>query len=148
MTVRLRAHHLLCLLTWAGKGYSPAFTAGFTTIATRIAAGEAVVLVDGPDDVCAPMLDDPGCHCRGGSVARRDAQAARDVGAFLGRPLSAGQRLVLDPATLDRMRRAFAGGAIRTACKGCEWSGLCRDIADDGFAGAVLPAPQPDRLRA
>ncbi len=106
------------------------------------------MLVDGPDDVCAPMLDDPGCHCRGGSVARRDAQAARDVAALLGCPQSAGQRLVLDPATLDRMRRAFAGGAIRTACKGCEWSGLCRDIADDGFAGAVLPAPQPDRLRA
>ena len=96
MTVRLRAHHLLCLLTWAGKGYSPAFTAGFTTIATRIAAGEAVVLVEGPDDVCAPMLDDPDCHCRGDSVARRDAQAARDVAALLGRPLSAGQRLVLD----------------------------------------------------
>ena len=81
MTIRLRAHHLLCLLTWAGKGYSPAFTAGFTAIAGRIAAGEAVVLVEGPDDVCVPMLADPGCHCRGGSVARRDAQAARDLAA-------------------------------------------------------------------
>ncbi|MDQ1901747.1 DUF1284 domain-containing protein [Paracoccus sp. WLY502] len=148
MTIRLRAHHLLCLLTWAGKGYSPAFTAGFTAIAGRIAAGEAVMMVNGPDDICAPMLADPGCHCRGGSVARRDAQAARDLTALLGRPLTAGQRLVLDPATLARMRHAFAGGAIRDACAGCEWSGLCRDIADDGFAGTVLPAPQPDRLRA
>ena len=148
MTIRLRAHHLLCLLTWAGKGYSPAFTAGFTLIATRIAAGEAVVLVDGPDDVCAPMLDDPGCHCRGDSVARRDARTARDLAALLGRPLAAGQRLVLDPATLARMRRAFASEAIRGACAGCDWSGLCRDIADDGFAGAVLPVSQPDRLRA
>ena len=34
------------------------------------------------------------------------------------------------------------------ACTGCEWSGLCRDIAGDGFAGTVLPAPQPGRLRA
>ena len=87
MTIRLRAHHLLCLLTWAGKGYSPAFTAGFTVIATRIAAGEAVVLVDGPDDVCAPMLDDPGCHCRGDSVAlvsRRGAVEVRVAGKALG----------------------------------------------------------------
>ena len=31
MTIRLRAHHLLCLLTYAGKGYSPAFIIpGFT----------------------------------------------------------------------------------------------------------------------
>ncbi len=146
--IRLRAHHLLCLLTYAGKGYSPAFTAGFTAIAARIAAGEAVVLVDGPDDVCAPMLDDPACHCRNDSVARRDAQAARDVAALLGRPVSPGQRLALNPATLARMRRAFAQGAIRGACAGCDWSDLCRDIAGDGFAGAVLPAPQPGRLRA
>ncbi|WEF24906.1 DUF1284 domain-containing protein [Paracoccus sp. S3-43] len=148
MTIRLRAHHLLCLLTWAGKGYSPAFTAGFTAIAARIAAGEAVTVVDGPDDVCAPMLDDPGCHCRGDSVARRDARAARDVAALLGRPVAPGQRLVLDPAALDRMRRAFAQGRIRSACAGCDWAGLCRDIAKDGFAATVLPAPQPDRLRA
>ena len=148
MTVRLRGHHLLCLLTWSGKGYSPAFTAGFTAIATRIAAGEAVVLVEGPDDVCAPMLDSPDCHCRNDSAAGRDARALRDVALLLGRPLAAGQRLVLEPGTLARMRRAFASGSIRGACAGCEWSGLCRDIADDGFAGAVLPAPQPGRLRA
>lgn len=148
MTIRLRAHHLLCLLTYAGKGYSPAFTAGFTAIATRIAAGEAVVMTDGPDDVCAPMLDDPACHCRGNSVVRRDAQAARDVAALLGRPVAPGQRLVLDRAVLDRMRRAFAQGGIRSACAGCDWADLCRDIAADGFAATVLPASQPDRLRA
>ena len=146
--IRLRAHHLLCLLTWAGKGYSPAFTAGFTAVATRIAAGEAVVIVDGPDDVCAPMLGDPGCHCRDDSVARRDAQAARDVAALLDRPVAPGQRLVLDGATLARMRRAFAENAIRAACAGCDWSGLCGDIAARGFAGTILPAPQPGRLRA
>lgn len=146
--IRLRAHHLLCLLTYAGKGYSPAFTAGFTAIAARIAAGEAVVMTEGPDDVCAPMLDSPGCHCRNASVARRDAQAARDVAALLGRPVRPGQRLVLDSATIARMRRAFAQGTIRSACAGCDWSSLCRDIAGDGFAATVLPAPQPDKLRA
>ena len=146
--IRLRAHHLLCLLTWAGKGYSPAFTAGFTAVATRIAAGEAVVIVDGPDEVCAPMLGDSGCHCRDDSVARRDAQAARDVAALLDRPVAPGQRLVMDGATLARMRRAFAENAIRSACAGCDWSGLCGGIAARGFAGTILPAPQPGRLRA
>lgn len=146
--IRLRAHHLLCLLTYAGKGYGPAFTAGFTAIAGRIAAGEAVVMVEGPDDVCAPMLDDPACHCRNASVARRDARAARDLAALLGRPVGPAQSLMLDPATLARMRRAFAGGAIRSACAGCDWSDLCRDIAADGFAATLLPAPQSDRLRA
>ncbi|WP_295046342.1 DUF1284 domain-containing protein [uncultured Paracoccus sp.] len=148
MTIRLRAHHLLCLLTWSGKGYSPAFTAGFTAIAARIAGGEAVVLTEGPDDVCAPMLDDPDCHCRGDSVARRDAQAARDLSALLDHRVAPGRRLVLNAATLDRMRRAFAQRRIRSACAGCGWADLCGEIAADGFAATVLPAPQDGRLRA
>lgn len=140
MTIRLRPHHLLCLLTYAGKGYSPAFTAGFTAIADRIAAGAAVRVTDGPDDVCRPMLDAPGHHCRQTSIAARDARAAAEVAALLGRPVRTGQILVLSPPVIARMRRAFAGGALRGACKGCGWSALCTDIAEGGYAGAALPA--------
>ena len=32
MTIKLRAHHLLCLLTYVGKGYSPAFTANYDRV--------------------------------------------------------------------------------------------------------------------
>jgi hypothetical protein len=147
MTIRLRAHHLLCLPTWAGKGYSPAFMVGFTAITTRIAAGEAVVLVEGPDDVCTPMLDDPGCHCRGDSVVRRDARAARDVGRCWDAhggwaTAGAGSRHPRPDAP------CLCGRRDPGACAGCDWFGLCRDIADDGFTATVLPAPQPDRLRA
>ena len=143
MTVRLRAHHLLCLLTYAGKGYSPAFTAGFTAIAARIAAGEGVTLAPGPDDICAPMLGEPACHCLDDSVARRDRRAARDIAALLGRPVMPGDRLVLDAAVLARMRDAFAAGALRGACAGCGWSGLCRAIAAEGYETAILSACRP-----
>ena len=50
MTVRLRPHHLLCLLTYVGKGYSPAFTANYDAIAMRIEQGEELLIVSGPDD--------------------------------------------------------------------------------------------------
>ena len=39
MTVRLRAHHLLCLLTYVGKGYSPAFTANYDKVVRRLGEG-------------------------------------------------------------------------------------------------------------
>lgn len=138
MTVRLRAHHLLCLLTWAGKGYSPAFTAGFNAIAGRLAAGEAVAVIEGPDDVCAPMLDAAGCHCRNARVAERDRRAARDLSRLLGRPVAPGAALLLDGPTLARMREGFAAGALSDACAGCEWAGFCRTIAADAFRPAVL----------
>lgn len=138
MTVRLRGHHLLCLLTYVGKGYTPAFVANYQRIVVRLNAGEPVELVEGPDDICRPMLGDAGHHCFNASVALRDGQALADVAALLGQPLAAGQPLWLDPARLAALRVAFAAGTIRTACAGCQWSGLCTEIAASGFAGVRL----------
>lgn len=140
MTVRLRGHHLLCLLTYAGKGYSPAFTAGFTHIAARIAGGETILMVDGPDDICQPLLNDPSAHCMNASVIHRDKAAIRDVGDLLDRSVGVGDRLVLDPATIAQMRNAFHHGRIRRACARCEWAQLCSDIAATGYADTAIPA--------
>ncbi|RUU11202.1 DUF1284 domain-containing protein [Mesorhizobium sp. USDA-HM6] len=133
MTVRLRAHHLLCLLTYVGKGYSPAFIANYDKVVGRLGEGEAVLIVAGPDDICAPMLDEPEPHCLGEGAAERDELAARDVGALLGRPIQAGDRLVLDASSLAGMRKAFSSGLTRQACSGCEWSDLCSAVAGGGF---------------
>ncbi|PBB17703.1 DUF1284 domain-containing protein [Mesorhizobium sp. WSM4313] len=138
MTVKLRAHHLLCLLTYVGKGYSPAFTANYDKVVKRLGEGEAVVIVAGPDDVCAPLLGEPEPHCLRESAAERDRIAARDVGALLGRPIQAGDRLVLDAHKLAGMRKAFSAGLTRQACSGCEWSGLCDTVAASGFSDTYL----------
>jgi hypothetical protein len=138
MTVRLRAHHLLCLLTYVGKGYSPAFTANYDRVVKRLGEGEGVVIVSGPDDICAPLLEEPEPHCLRESAAERDRLAARDVGAFLNRPIQAGDRLVLDAPSLAGMRRAFSAGLTRQACSGCEWSSLCDTVAAGGFGDTRL----------
>lgn len=147
MTIRFRPHHLLCVLTYVGRGYSPVFTANFDVIAGRIARGEDILVVDGPDDVCAPLLGDVGAHCVRDSVIERDHLAARDVGRLLGRPIEAGQRLTLDGELLGRMREAFSSGRTRSACAGCEWTGLCGTIAAGGFRGAAVPDDRGSRVR-
>ncbi|BCG74670.1 (2Fe-2S) ferredoxin [Mesorhizobium sp. 113-1-2] len=134
MTIRLRAHHLLCLLTYVGKGYSPAFTANYDAVAERLSRGEDILLVSGPDDICAPLLDEQEPHCLNESVIERDRLAARDVGDLLARPIQAGVRVDLDAAILTRMRQAFSVGGVRKACDGCEWNELCSAIAAGGFA--------------
>ncbi|PBB82273.1 2Fe-2S ferredoxin [Mesorhizobium sp. WSM3879] len=138
MTVRLRAHHLLCLLTYVGKGYSPAFTANYDKVVKRLGDGEAVLIVSGPDDICTPMLVEPEPHCLGEGAAERDGLAARDVGALLGRSVQAGDRLVLDASSLAPMRKAFSSGLTRQACTGCEWSDLCSAVALSGFQDTRL----------
>jgi hypothetical protein len=138
MTVALRPHHLLCLLTYVGRGYSPAFTENYDAIAARLVAGESVVLVAGPDDICQPLLGEAEPHCHRDSVVERDWLATRDVERLLGRPLSLGVELALTPEWLRRMRDAFSRGETREACGGCEWHGLCTGIAGSGYAGVKL----------
>lgn len=133
--IRLRPHHLLCILTYAGKGYSPAFVANYDAIAARIGAGEDVLLVSGPDDVCAPLLGEADAHCFNASVTERDRLAAGDVAALLGEAVEDEALLTLDAARLKQMREAFAAHTIRSACPGCEWHDLCTGIAAQGFAG-------------
>jgi len=140
MTIRLRPHHLLCLLTYVGKGYSAAFVANYDAIAARIGDGEDVAVVAGPDDICAPLLGDAEPHCHRDSVIERDRLALRDLGELLEAPPLLGETVVLDPPTLKQMRQAFATGRTRAACIGCEWHRLCTGVAAHGFTGVIIPA--------
>jgi uncharacterized protein len=144
MTVRLRGHHLLCLLTYRGEGYSPAFVANLDRLAARLADGEAAELVDEPDDICAPLLradgGGAGGHCTLDRVRMRDRRALV-AAALLGRELDAGDHLTLDAAAVGQLRAAFAaGGPIRSACAGCEWNAFCTAVAitPPRFAGVRL----------
>lgn len=139
MTTRLRPHHLLCMLTFVGNGYTPAFVQNFEEVVRRISTGgESVEIVEGPDDVCAPLLAASDCHCNNASVADRDRDAAEALGNLLRRPIRAKEQVLLDQGTLGLLREAFAAGTIRRACIGCQWSPLCDGIAQNCFAGTLL----------
>ena len=73
--IKLRPHHLLCILTYVGKGYSKPFTENFDAICERINQGERnVEIIKGPDDVCAPRLCDPeDTKCNGMMPGKHDA---------------------------------------------------------------------------
>lgn len=138
MTLRLRAHHLLCMLTYTGKGYGDAFVREFDAVVRRIGAGEAIELIAGPDDVCAPIAGDPAEHCHCASVTRRDHLAAAALAPLLGMPLEPGARLSLTAALLQRLRTAFAQGGIRGACADCPWSAMCTGVAASGYGASLL----------
>ncbi|MEM1081404.1 MAG: DUF1284 domain-containing protein [Pseudomonadota bacterium] len=140
MTVRLRPHHLLCTLTYSGEGYSEPFIENFNNIIDRLAAGETVQIVNGPDDICAPLVRDQHTHCNRASVRARDRQAADDIAALLGQAVGPGDAVVLDQGTIGHLRHRFATHQIRSACKGCEWYRLCSSIADQQFQPGLLQA--------
>lgn len=134
MTVRLRAPHLLCLLTFSGVGYSPEFVANFERIVERVGresgAGEEIEVVDGPDDVCMPLLGSSGCHCMEPGPASRDRTAAEQVEDLLGLRIVPATRLRLSLERVGAMRAAFQQGIIRAACAGCPWKSMCDQVAE------------------
>ncbi|MFD1745589.1 DUF1284 domain-containing protein [Rhizobium helianthi] len=139
MTIRLRPHHLLCMLTFVGKGYTPSFTQNYVVIIRRLGQGEDILLVDGPDDICAPLLADIAIpHCHSDSVASRDTQALLDIACLLGVPHRLGDFIRLNADLLRRLRTAFAMKQVRNACQGCEWAGLCDSVAHHDFQDALL----------
>jgi uncharacterized protein len=129
MSVRLRAHHLLCALTYVGEGYTPEFVANFTAIIARLRGGEPLELVDGPDDICAALGGHAaGQHCQSADTRERDTRARDALGVCA----------VLDQQTVADLRARFARGEIRSACRGCSWHALCDEIAAREFSGTLL----------
>jgi hypothetical protein len=143
MTVRLRPHHLLCLIAYRGRGYTPGFVANMTRIAERLrSGGEPIRIVAGPDDVCRPLLATADRHCRQAGARRRDARAAADIARVLATPVRPG--VTLPSAVIARLGAGFASGSIRGACRGCPWQTVCtlvaaRDPAAAGRGGAARP---------
>ena len=64
-TARIRAHHLLCLLSFSGEGYSDSFVEKFRQLAKLYRKPDSIIeVLDCPDDACSacPHLSpDDGC---------------------------------------------------------------------------------------
>ncbi len=141
MTVRLRAHHLLCMLTYVGKGYTPGFTVNYDRVAARLNAGEDIEIVSGPDDICAPLLADPDAHCFSQSVVIRDQKALVSIAHLLDGAVTVHTHVTPDESFMKKLRSGFRDGTVRSACAGCEWANLCNDVAASNYCGVRI-APQ------
>jgi len=124
LTIRLRGHHLLCLLGYRGKGYSDAFCANMTAVyeTLRNEPDHLVELIEGPDDLCRAFPADQPPHCDNRSVFDKD----RAVLAKLG--LAVGDRRRWS-ALCARVAEAVEPGDISVLCANCRWEplGLCSE---------------------
>ncbi len=121
--VRLRGHHLLCLRTYRGEGYPPAFGANILDLLDRLGS-EPVLVVDGPDDVCAacPELVDGDCaHDTGpdSAIAGLDRLAFELLGTAPGEELDHAEVQAQLPDVWARWAEA--------ACHGCDYADACAD---------------------
>ena len=136
MTIRLRGHHLLCLLGYRGMGYSDEFCVNMTSIyeTLRTAPNTEIEIITGPDDICrAYPADKPG-HCEG-TVYDLDGKVLAQLG------LAPGFRGSWR-AVCSQVAGKVAPTDIALLCTTCPWEkyGVCREGVRLIASGKPLPA--------
>jgi len=124
--VRLRPHHLGCIAGFTGHGYDGAFTANLSRVARMLERdpGHPLILVSGPDDLCAP------CPHRGSAGCARDREAENRVRAHDQEFLEALGLDLGDRTSLREFRQRLdrdeeGGRRIQHACSTCPWTSVC-----------------------
>jgi hypothetical protein len=143
MPVRLRGHHFLCILTYRGYGYTPAFVENMTSIVGEIAGGRPVQLSEGPDAICGGLTADDKriCNhdCDRAETRELDRAAVAEIDQVLGIDFT--RPFIIDDRMVERLRSAFADRSIRSACRRCPWSNFCTEIAAEAFSATKLFPP-------
>lgn len=133
--LELRAHHLLCALTFRAKGYGSDFVREFDGIVQQLIAGHPVKLTRHSDSLCQSGQD---CGlCEAEESAKRDGLALTAINQTLDID---GEQTPFSLCTerLEILRRAFADETLRQACDGCAWVTFCSSTATDNFRRAQL----------
>ena len=126
--MRLRAHHLLCLLGFRGLGYSPEFVANMDGIAQRLRSfpETLIEIVCQPDDICSscPFLGGKGCQDKGPNSEKRRRGQDRAVIDRLN--VRAGGKLSWLEIR-ERVRPAISSQDLDEICHDCQWlpQGYC-----------------------
>jgi uncharacterized protein len=125
--IRLRPHHLLCVLGFQGKGYSDDFTANMAGIVDKLRApdgdGVQIEVTVTADSICAPCPHKAGEGCvKDAQIRALDQRHAQALGLVGGTRLSWGQAQA-------RIVENVAPGSLAALCAGCQWLpyGLCED---------------------
>ncbi|WJY28117.1 MULTISPECIES: DUF1284 domain-containing protein [Sporosarcina] len=116
--IKLRGHHILCLLGYRGMGYSPEYVANMTAVHTtlRTKPDTLIQVIKGPDHLCAKFPDDQPYHCEDKGIYSRDQDIVK--------------RLGLTPSDVlpwreveRRVRLQIRPSDIAVICETCSWRG-------------------------
>ncbi|WP_088830207.1 DUF1284 domain-containing protein [Paenibacillus tyrfis] len=142
-SIRLRGHHLLCLLGYRGMGYSESFCDNMTAVyeTLRKHPDTRIELVEGPDDICSAFPKEQPPHCDGHSVYDRDARVLNKLGLYTGSAMTWADICAAVSATM----RPHDIGLL---CSSCPWEryGVCKNGVRLIRSGEPLP-PVASRSR-
>ncbi len=118
----IRPHHLLCVGSFQGKGYSPEFTAHMTAVIAMLQEQTAVTLICACDAICEACPNRCGEHCDAEEkVQRYDRAVLQYCGLQENESLPWGM--------LQSIAKQHAVPHLQEICAGCHWYAICAKAA-------------------
>ena len=119
--LKIRGHHLLCLLGFRGRGYSPAFVAAMRRVSEdfRNKPDAPIVLVTRCDIICAscPHIGQDECRKSPDAASRiqdKDTAILKKLGFRADSQTTPGE-------AWEKVKERFTPGDITTMCGRCQW---------------------------
>lgn len=118
--MKIRGHHLFCLLHFEGKGYSKEFIDNMFKILSKLENGVKFNLVVGSDDICkfCPHNEIETCKLGDNLVKFRDIRIIELLGLKK-------EELYLFDLIKEKVYSKVTLREFFDICHGCQWFDLC-----------------------
>ena len=133
-TTCLRPHHLLCLQTFVGHGYSPEFTAHMTIVQKQLTTDPLtpITLVNCPDDLCGHCPNCVDGSCTSPKPALFDHLVGQKLNTTEDTENAAPKHTDASdsPLTLHGIPSILhmSEQLLAECCPDCEWKELCVEV--------------------
>ncbi|MBQ7699732.1 MAG: DUF1284 domain-containing protein [Clostridia bacterium] len=121
--MQIRPHHLLCMGSFVGKGYSDEFTENMCRVITALENGENIILVNGADDICRACPFNNNGICKDKEKVDRYDKAVMDALS-----LEYGGLYAYGDIGNEVINKICRKDKLSVICGDCEWSELCGRI--------------------
>ena len=122
--MNIRAHHLLCMRNFKGKGYSREFVDNFYGVINKIKKeNPPVKIINKPDIICSACpYNHDGCTKKGPDselkVRDKDKNVIKLLGTGLNKSLKADKLMQL-------VNKKTGKDTVPNICKDCDWLEYC-----------------------
>lgn len=116
--MELRAHHLLCIRGFRGRGYDGAFVENFARVVKALEGDPSIAITAREDAICAKCPHNLGGCVKGPRPRELDERVLRELGLRAGVAARAS-------AVQRRVAERIPRGRVAEVCRGCEWLRYC-----------------------
>ncbi|MAE42479.1 hypothetical protein CMO93_01800 [Candidatus Woesearchaeota archaeon] len=115
----LRAHHLLCIRNFKGKGYSPEFVRNYYEVLGRLTKAN-IKIVNSVDVICEKCPHNKG-------VCKKEKDSEMKTRKFDDRLIKTANIDLDEEYLYEDLKELVKHIKARDFCNDCEWKSLCTD---------------------